>query len=52
MSLIKVFVQESDKPEDKICRCEHIPLCNLYDRCMKEIKNEKTKITLSTERQS
>jgi hypothetical protein len=38
MNLVKIFVQESDK----ICRCEHIPLCNLYDRCMKETKNETT----------
>ena len=21
---------------NEICRCEHIPLCNLYDRCIKE----------------
>jgi len=52
MSTFKIFVQESDKREDKICRCEHIILCDLYDRCMKEKKNERTETTVPTDRRS
>ena len=52
MNTFKIFVQVDDKREDKICRCEHIPLCDLYDKCMKEIKNERTETTLPTDRRS
>lgn len=52
MTLIKIFVQASDKREDKICRCEHIIMCDLYDKCMKEIKNERTETTLPIDRRS
>jgi hypothetical protein len=50
MNIFKFFVQKSKEPEDKICRCEHIPLCDLYDQCMKEKKNERTEATLPTDR--
>jgi len=52
MSTFKIFVQVEDSREDKICRCEHIILCDLYDRCMKEKKNERTETTLPTDRRS
>jgi hypothetical protein len=49
MNTSKIFVL---KPEDKICRCEHIILCDLYDKCMKEKKDERTETTLPTDRRS
>jgi hypothetical protein len=52
MNIFKFFVQKSKEPEDKICRCEHIILCDLYDKCLKEIKNERTETTLPTDRRS
>lgn len=33
-----------------VCRCEHIILCDLYDKCMKESKNERTETTMPVDR--